>query len=366
MALLSRLRLAEIYMSQGALHRAYDIYEQAVRCATDAQGEPLPLAGPAIAGLGNVLFAWGDDRAAREQIEQALVFGTLLGIDAVRVECYLTFARIRQGQGDITGAHAALDQVEQIARPWNSPATLVRIGAFRTRVWLAQGDVAAASRWASGYDAARAAAAQGMIETLTLLRVRIAQFALDREERHLQQAETLLAHLLGLVEGRGQWVFAIELYVQQARLLHLRGESEQALVVLERAVGLAADERVCRPFVEEGPQLYALLAALARRPGSARLRAFVQQLDLSLAYEEPDSAMAVVGSSPKPLLGEPLTERERAVLRLVVAGLQDKEIAQELVVSLNTIRYHTKNIYRKLQVRSRSRAIAQAARLGIG
>jgi len=63
--------------------------------------------------------------------------------------------------------------------------------------------------------------------------------------------------------------------------------------------------------------------------------------------------------SPQPLV-DPLTKRECEVLKLLTTELSGPEIAKELVVSMNTIRTHTKNIYSKLGVNSRRDAVKQA------
>ena len=62
---------------------------------------------------------------------------------------------------------------------------------------------------------------------------------------------------------------------------------------------------------------------------------------------------------------EPLSPREREVLQLIAAGLTNQEIAQELVLSSNTVKVHTYNIYSKLGVHSRTQAVRQATTLGI-
>jgi LuxR family maltose regulon positive regulatory protein len=69
---------------------------------------------------------------------------------------------------------------------------------------------------------------------------------------------------------------------------------------------------------------------------------------------------------PRPqLLIEPLSERERDVLRLLRSALNGPDIARELMVSLNTVRTHTKNIYTKLGVNSRRAAVLRAEQLDL-
>jgi LuxR family maltose regulon positive regulatory protein len=62
---------------------------------------------------------------------------------------------------------------------------------------------------------------------------------------------------------------------------------------------------------------------------------------------------------------EPLSQRESEVLQLLAAGLPNKGIAQTLVIATSTVKKHLKNIYQKLNVHSRTEAVARARELGI-
>jgi ATP/maltotriose-dependent transcriptional regulator MalT len=64
-----------------------------------------------------------------------------------------------------------------------------------------------------------------------------------------------------------------------------------------------------------------------------------------------------------PVLIEPLSERELEVLRLIAVGLSNREIADEIVVATSTVKTHINNIYRKLDVSSRTQAVARAREL---
>ena len=78
------------------------------------------------------------------------------------------------------------------------------------------------------------------------------------------------------------------------------------------------------------------------------------------AFGEPTN---IPPHQPTQLLPDPLSERELEVLRLLATQLSGPEIARELMISLNTLRTHTKNIYAKLGVNSRRTAVSRAAEL---
>jgi LuxR family maltose regulon positive regulatory protein len=69
-------------------------------------------------------------------------------------------------------------------------------------------------------------------------------------------------------------------------------------------------------------------------------------------------------AAAQPLI-DPLSDRELEVLRLMAAGFRYKEVAEELTISLNTVRHHARNIYGKLGVHRRAQAVARARTLGL-
>jgi LuxR family maltose regulon positive regulatory protein len=140
----------------------------------------------------------------------------------------------------------------------------------------------------------------------------------------------------------------IEILVLQALARHARGDTPGALAALERGLALAEPEGYVRVFLNEGPPMVALLRAIAKRKPSWT---YVRRL----AGDQP--------RRPAPGLVEPLSERERQVLRLLATDLDGPDIARELAVSLNTLRTHTRNIYAKLGVNNRRAAVRQAREL---
>ena len=122
---------------------------------------------------------------------------------------------------------------------------------------------------------------------------------------------------------------------------------------LERALTLAEPEGYARIFVDEGPPMVRLLEAAAKRRTAP---AYVRQLLAALGKAEH-------GPPVTPLLMEPLSERELDVLRLLGTDLDGPEIARQLVVSLSTLRTHTRSIYSKLGVNNRRAAVRRAEEL---
>jgi LuxR family maltose regulon positive regulatory protein len=113
-----------------------------------------------------------------------------------------------------------------------------------------------------------------------------------------------------------------------------------------------------------------LLDALARDGcGTAAAAADTLRRALDLAEGEISGLLAEPETAPsaseaEPLL-EPLTESETRVLRYLPTNLSKREIADELYVSVNTVKTHVKHLYAKLDVQTRRRAVERARELGL-
>jgi LuxR family maltose regulon positive regulatory protein len=132
-------------------------------------------------------------------------------------------------------------------------------------------------------------------------------------------------------------------------------------VALERALTLAEPEGYVRAFAGVGPPMASLLRRVARQRATWD---YVRRL-LSACSRAGETFPAGQATPARQRLVEPLSERELDVLRQLGSDLDGPDIARELMVSLNTLRTHTKSIYAKLGVNSRRAAVRQAAELNL-
>jgi LuxR family maltose regulon positive regulatory protein len=168
------------------------------------------------------------------------------------------------------------------------------------------------------------------------------------------EASPLLGRLLLAAEAGGRRGTAIAALALQAIARHLQGSAPQAQAALGRALGLAGDEGHVRVFVDLGaPMLHLLRRAASAAPGEATIER------LLAAFAE---APAVAPPAAAPL-GVPIRERELDVLRCLVAGMSQPEVAAQLYLSPNTVKTHVRNLYGKLGVQSRSQALRRAREL---
>jgi LuxR family maltose regulon positive regulatory protein len=146
--------------------------------------------------------------------------------------------------------------------------------------------------------------------------------------------------LLAAVDAEGNRRRRFESAALAARAAAADGDLSGARRVLAEVAALAQREEAWRSFLDEGFDIRDLVAAPAGTPDRSR----------------PASAVALV---------DPLSDREMSVLRYLPSRLSNREIGDELYVSLNTVKSHLKTIYRKLEVARRDEAVRRARQLGL-
>ena len=377
------ITLAALRMAQGRLREAARTYERGIQLAME-QGTPLPRGTADLyVGLSEIAREQNDLEAATQHLQHSQDLGEHAGFPQNRYRRRVAMARVRQVQGDLDGALELLDEAERLYMSDFSP-NVRPIAALKVRVWLAQGHLAKAREWARahGLSAEDELSYRREFEHITLARVLLARSQRDRADRSMNEALGLLQRLLEAAEAGERTGSVIETLVVLALAHQAQGDMSAALVALEHALTLAEPEGYVRLFVDEGPPMAALLAHYAkRRVQNDPLRVSAEQL-LSVFSPEQDDKRNSGRDGPVVLppahasrmpsafersnaLMEPLSEREREVLRLLRSDLSGPDIARELIMSLNTLRTHTKNIYDKLGANSRRAAVRRAEELGL-
>ena len=193
-------------------------------------------------------------------------------------------------------------------------------------------------------------------EHATLARVLLAQGIHAGSSDTIRSAIDLTERLLAAAEAGRRDGSVIDILIAQTLARRASDDVAGAMTALDRAVALAEPEGFVRVFVDEGPPMTALLKLAVK---DRKASSYVRQL----------LAASAVSSSGEGLVAEPLiealSERELDVLRLLQSDLDGPDIAQELTVSLPTVRTHTSNIYSKLGVTNRRAAVRRAGELGL-
>jgi len=348
--------LAEMKMVLGHLREAVRTCEHALQLAME-HGEPMPMGTEDVYSCISELHReLGDLKTAARDLAQSKKLGEQVELPDWQYRWCIAQARLQETLGDLNAALDLLDKAERVYV--RTPLPVVRpITAMKVRVWVKQGRLEEALGWTQdqGLTVDDDLSYLREFEHVTLARLLIVQYKRDRVERSIQEAMRLLERLLRAAENGNRTGSAIEILVLQALVHEAQGDIAPALISLERALMLAEPEGYIRIFVDEGRPMAALLRGAGKR-GVAPT--YVGRL---LAAAEKPKASKVL---TQPLI-EPLSKRELEVLRLLGTELSGPEIARELVISPNTMRTHTRNIYSKLEVNSRRAAVRRAEELDL-
>jgi LuxR family maltose regulon positive regulatory protein len=351
--------LGAVQRARGELGAALRTFREGLRFATQGGRFSPNIECEAHIGIAQVLYARNELDDALQHATEAVTLGRqmvesfllALGLDAL--------AWIRQAMGDTEAALEAMDQASGML-PAMAVARHIYPGeAWRARLLLALGRVGEAGRWTEerGLTADDAISYQRERDYLVLVRVLLAGHEPARATRLLERLDALAA-------SQGRIESLIELRALRALATHAGGDHQGALTALAGALALARPEGHVRVFVDEGPPMAGLLRSLLR----SRQRGHAPAVSPSAR----DHLIRVIRAFPSPTgspelttgaasgLVEPLTRRELEVLALVAAGRPNREIAAELVVTLETVKKHLSHIFDKLGAANRSDAVARA------
>src|SRR6266542_1370033 len=370
MTLCTLSRLSVLSLHRGQLTQALRVSDQAAHFIA-SERDLSPLTGLTYLARGEVLCERNDLDAAQQQLITGLELLQRSADHYMLVRGVVALARAQQAQGQDAAALATFDYAESwlAQRHIQSPLSHICLAAHRTRLWLRQGNLDAAGRWVQAYEEAMNGALE-TLQQLTRVRIDLAVARRGAPEAALQHAAALLEQQQALAAVRGWQGDLIEIRLHQALVYQAQGDQPRALTALSQALSLAEPEGYVRLFVDEGAPMEVLLRAtddMLRRDPTAypALRTYVRRLlrvFLSVTAAHTESA---AHRTPSVILMEPLTDRELAVLRLLINGRSNKEIAQELVVAPGTVKRHVSSILRKLHVVSRLAAVARARDLGL-
>ncbi len=274
-------------------------------------------------------------------------------------------ALVYQAQGLGTQAHETARTSLELAQEQHTRRELMIAYAFCGRLALLQNEVEVASQWLELAGEQEIRGPMFFLEDPPLTKVRL--LLAKGDEVSIAEGQVLLTQLLQLVEAIHNTRKTIRVLALQAWVYDLQGREAEALDVLERALTLARPGGFMRTFSDLAP-LAKLLNALrkhrkARQEVDKNLDAYLQGI---LAAIDPVPAQAGFNEDFLVKEGlEPLTRRELQILHLLDTDLTNKEIARELVVTTETVKLHTKHVYRKLSVNNRRAAVTLGKALGL-
>ena len=233
--------------------------------------------------------------------------------------------------------------------------------SFEARLALLRGDLQPAIRWAEITDLSVPTGYTFVwVELPIISKTRV--LIVQGTESSLREAVRLLQELLTFAGSRHNTYRQIGLLALLALAYQAQGQTDDALRTLEHSVRLGQPDNFIRTYVDMGPDMARLLYQLAEGGLEPVYLARVLAAFDESAMDDPQKSKESVSTT---LMVEPLTQRELEILKLLNAGQSNQEIAQALVISPLTVKRHASNIYTKLGVSGRLKAVTKAKTLGI-
>jgi LuxR family transcriptional regulator, maltose regulon positive regulatory protein len=345
-------RLARNWVLQGRLKEAADLCRKHIDYVQERGENRFFIAGNLHLVLSGIMREWNDLDEAEQLIEAGLQANEPWRLPQVNLVEHMAKARLLQARGDLDEALATLDQLDrEILGKSIAPDLVSDLRALKVKLWLAKGDREKAWEFAGLSQPVETLDFRHELDHILLARMFLSEGrlveALDLLERIAWQADT------GGRSGR-----LLEIRLLEALTLAGKKRIPQAFEKLEACLALAEPESYLRVFLDEGEMMQKLLSAYLRAPAPAHA-SYAGRIF---------KAFSPTGSDPARIqdeIIEPLTRREMEVLRLICAGDSNQDIAENLNITMSTVKKHTGNIFSKLGVSSRTQAIARARPLNL-
>jgi LuxR family transcriptional regulator, maltose regulon positive regulatory protein len=350
--------LSALQTAQLALRAAEHTCQQLAPASQMTGLQRFPISGYVALLLGEIHMERNQLDAAEPYLLESVEQINPESFPLALMRTYLALSRLKTHQGDTEAADYYWQLAEQLERMSKLQGRATLLSVSRARRWLAQSNLEAVEAWAVENHL-------GLDD----------EFSYHREDYYLLLARLLIAkgdsvdkalYLLECMVKRAEASqrngSLIRALVLQALAFVASDDNAMALESLSRALSLAEAEQPIRVFVDEGQAIALLLQNILdmQRKG---------QLASAIAPEYVNALLMALGKrspAPKPSRravghqADVLSERELEVLRLLADGLESNEIAERLVIAVDTARKHIKNIYSKLDVHSRWEAIKAA------
>jgi LuxR family maltose regulon positive regulatory protein len=371
MALSALDTLSDMQIRQGHLAQAMQSCQQALAMAVRLGWQTMPAVGMTYIHLGRVLYERNDLEGATAAMTNAveLLRGSIE--QYLLAQGYMILAQVQLAQGDTNSAFKTIEQ----GKDWFTQMQVADTGAgvllalAEVRLWIQQGNLGSASEWAQNCEWRPEDTPLGYLQTVNLIRLRLAQHRYEPAEASLHEAVVTTDHLLAAAEAGAWWGKVIELSMLRALLCQEQHDTTGMLANLERALALAEPEGYVRSFVDEGEAMRLSLLAYHKTTQGGMSDAVDPVVPRLLAYTQ---NLLTLFSLPRArrrteteTIVEPLTDREQEILQLLAKGFSNREIADHLVIGLSTVKTHINSLYGKLGTHRRTQAILIARDQGL-
>jgi LuxR family transcriptional regulator, maltose regulon positive regulatory protein len=354
--------LAWLLTMTGQLHKIARIMQQILQ----TQGQPgiRVYQGQAYIALGAVEYEWNDLQQAEEHIHKGIELCCQFGIMESLIVGLGTLAKIRIAQGDESAARTFLQGDKRLAHVEGESASHSQLlSLWRAQLALALGEKMDTQHWmqAQVIEAPeKTSTFSPKLEGYSLLQAKLLLY-LDR----WWEAGPILHSLRVAAEKQKRHGSLLKIALLEALVHQAQGERKRAGTALMEALLLGEAEEYIRVFLDEQallPLFIQLRETWYDEDAADRQKVSLHYLDRLISLFEQQATNDSLHRGIHILLN-PLSRRELEVLQLIKAGKSNHEVAQQLVITVSTVKSHLNTIYSKLQVKSRTQAIMRASTL---
>jgi len=348
-------QIGAVRKHQGQLSLAFEAYQKILDLYEHPETAPPACLG--YVGLAEIALERNNLQEAETYLNTGIELCLKGNIGYALQPAYLVGGLLHYALGDETGARKTIQKGEGLSRAGGgSLESILGLAWFQTRLYLLFGELVKAREWASGVLLPNG----GSFDEMPVLLEEMQQSLLARV--HLKSGEfekvfEICERISPQAETGGRLARVIELNLFMAIALWNLGQPDEALTALEKCLALAEPGGFVRLFLETGGTAIGLFR---KAQAEGEHREYVSRLLAAIDGQQPGAGKDTVRVPSQEGLIEPLTERELEVLRLMCAGYSNQRIADEMIVSVNTIKKHTSNIYGKLGVGNRAQAVLRA------
>jgi LuxR family maltose regulon positive regulatory protein len=350
--------LASLQTAQLLLNKAETTCRQ-LEQATQIPGlQHFPFSGYMALLLGEIQMERHDLVAAERYLLESAAQMNPESFPLALMRAYLALSRLRSLQQAPEDAEYFWRCAEQLERMGKLQGRATVLSLARARRWLEQGNLEAVDAWTSENHLGLEDEFSYHREGYYLI---LARLCIARGTR-LGDALYLLARMVQDAEASQRKGSLIRALILQAVAFQAGRDTQKAVVSLARALSLAETEQPVHVFADEGQPMILLLEKTLdlQRKGQLALPVSSEYIARLLAVMGKRATAPAAPPPPAGHLADALSQRELEVLRLLTEGMDSSEIAEQLVIAVDTARKHIKNIYSKLGVHSRWEAIKHA------
>ncbi len=336
-------RQAKLYHLKAELHSAHRICKEILSLTEKSTGIYLPIAGTALIEMADIYREWNHLERAFELIQKGIAYNENWSI-LNTIEGYIIKTEILYAQHKIEAAEKSIQKAKNLAYAHDA-AKLddLWVDIYQTRLLLIKGDIEASNTHIEFQNTNYADASDENyhfkeLQQVLMVRLHISKgeyrAALDKLPQYIKKAQELQRfHSL------------IELKILMVCALYRLEQLDKARQCLLEILPQAAKERYTRIFLDEGEPIKRILSTLHQPNYTSYLHKLINAFNDH--QKDADSQQL-------------LSTRELEVLHLLSQGLSNREISDQLCISIRTVKWHTSNIYEKLECKNRTEAVRLA------